>query len=63
VAAHGGAVAALVCIGGGNPPGVHNVEYPAPGAMPMSMFKAQFDFNCPPAPGHRPPPHAACPPK
>eukprot|EP01052_Picozoa_sp_SAG31_P052874 SAG31_NODE_13268_length_881_cov_1.056266_2_plen_197_part_00 len=38
-------VEALVCIGGGNPPGVHNTQNPAPGAMPMSMFKAQFDFN------------------
>ena len=38
-------VSACVCVGGGNPPGIHNTQDPAPAALPMDVYKAQFAFN------------------
>ncbi len=38
-------VSACVCVGGGNPPGIHNTQDPAPATLPMDVYKAQFAFN------------------
>jgi NAD(P)-dependent dehydrogenase (short-subunit alcohol dehydrogenase family) len=38
-------LSAVVCVGGGNPPGVHNVQDSAPAALPMQAFLGQFAFN------------------
>jgi len=40
-----GGVSAVLCVGGGNPPGVHNTQASEPGTLPMEAFKAQFAFN------------------
>ena len=45
VAGLAGGVSACVCVGGGNPPGIHNTQDPAPATLPMDVYKAQFAFN------------------
>lgn len=45
VAALSGGVSALVCVGGGNPPGVHNTQDPSPATLSMAAYKSQFAFN------------------
>ena len=36
---------AVICISGGNAPGIQNVAYPEPGATPLDLFRAQYKFN------------------
>lgn len=38
-------VSTCICVGGGNPPGIHNTQDPAPATLPMDVYKAQFAFN------------------
>jgi len=38
-------ISACICIGGGNPPGVHNTQDPSPASLPMATYNAQFAFN------------------
>ena len=41
----GGELHALICIGGGNPPGVHNTTMTTPANTPIAIMRAQMDFN------------------
>ena len=36
---------AVICISGGNAPGIENTAYPEPGSTPLDLFRAQYKFN------------------
>jgi NAD(P)-dependent dehydrogenase (short-subunit alcohol dehydrogenase family) len=36
---------AVICISGGNAPGIENTNAPEPGATPLDLFHAQYKFN------------------